>query len=166
MHPLSFIFLEWSQHQYNGRHFNGWTFRFLHRNHRVWTTENRRRHGFILSIQVSTLIFTTILSFLLNEKCAFDLLICIDLTLPIFFFRSSRQKRVSTHTSIPKFKAKQFSSMRRFSDFLGLHDLLVSKYLRLGRIIPPAPEKNLIGALLNLLLVIFFELNKKLCFFT
>lgn len=53
--------------------------------------------------------------------------------------------RVTTHTSIPKFKAKQFSTLRRFSDFLGLHDILVSKYLRLGRIIPPAPEKNLIG---------------------
>lgn len=35
--------------------------------------------------------------------------------------------------------------MRRFSDFLGLHELLVHKYLRLGRIIPPAPEKNIIG---------------------
>lgn len=53
--------------------------------------------------------------------------------------------RVSTHTSIPKFKAKQFSTLRRFSDFLGLHDLLVGKYLRMGRIIPPAPEKNIIG---------------------
>lgn len=42
--------------------------------------------------------------------------------------------------------------MRRFSDFLGLHDLLVSKYIRQGRIIPPAPEKNLIGTLaLNLM---------------
>lgn len=35
--------------------------------------------------------------------------------------------------------------MRRFSDFLGLHDILVEKYLRSGRIIPPAPEKNLLG---------------------
>lgn len=35
--------------------------------------------------------------------------------------------------------------MRRFSDFLGIHGLLVEKYLRRGRIIPPAPEKNLIG---------------------
>lgn len=35
--------------------------------------------------------------------------------------------------------------MRRFSDFLGLHALLVGKYLRYGRIIPPAPSKNLIG---------------------
>lgn len=63
----------------------------------------------------------------------------------ILLFPFSSEKRVSTHTSFPKFKAKQFSTLRRFSDFLGLHDLLVSKYLRLGRIIPPAPEKNLIG---------------------
>lgn len=35
--------------------------------------------------------------------------------------------------------------MRRFSDFLGLHDILVEKYLRSGRIIPPAPQKNIIG---------------------
>lgn len=54
-------------------------------------------------------------------------------------------RRVSTKTNILKFKKRQFFTMRRFSDFLGLHDLLVSKYLRLGRIIPPAPEKNIIG---------------------
>ncbi|KAJ6647441.1 Sorting nexin-2 [Pseudolycoriella hygida] len=54
--------------------------------------------------------------------------------------------KVSTNTTIPAFKKKQFSALRRFSDFLGLHDLLVEKYLRRGRIIPPAPEKNLIGS--------------------
>lgn len=53
--------------------------------------------------------------------------------------------RVSTRSSIPAFKKNQFSALRRFSDFLGLHDLLVEKYLRRGRIIPPAPQKNLIG---------------------
>uniref|UniRef100_A0A182QGB9 PX domain-containing protein n=1 Tax=Anopheles farauti TaxID=69004 RepID=A0A182QGB9_9DIPT len=53
--------------------------------------------------------------------------------------------KVSTKTNIMKFKKRQFFTMRRFSDFLGLHDLLVSKYLRMGRIIPPAPEKNIIG---------------------
>ncbi|XP_040165694.1 sorting nexin-2 isoform X1 [Anopheles arabiensis] len=53
--------------------------------------------------------------------------------------------KVSTKTNILKFKKRQFFTMRRFSDFLGLHDLLVSKYLRMGRIIPPAPEKNIIG---------------------
>ncbi|KAF7270816.1 hypothetical protein GWI33_016223 [Rhynchophorus ferrugineus] len=34
---------------------------------------------------------------------------------------------------------------RRFSDFLGLHDKLTEKYLKVGRIIPPAPEKSVIG---------------------
>lgn len=53
--------------------------------------------------------------------------------------------RVSTRSSNPKFKKNQFSAMRRFSDFLGLHDILVDKYLRTGRIIPPAPQKNIIG---------------------
>lgn len=53
--------------------------------------------------------------------------------------------KVSTKTNISKFKQRQFFTMRRFSDFLGLHGLLVSKYLRLGRIVPPAPEKNIIG---------------------
>lgn len=36
---------------------------------------------------------------------------------------------------------------RRFSDFLGLHDKLTDKYLKVGRIIPPAPEKSVIGDL-------------------
>ena len=35
--------------------------------------------------------------------------------------------------------------MRRFSDFLGLHDKLVEKHIRSGRIVPPAPEKSVIG---------------------
>ena len=34
---------------------------------------------------------------------------------------------------------------RRFSDFLGMHEKLVEKHAPLGRIIPPAPEKNLVG---------------------
>lgn len=53
--------------------------------------------------------------------------------------------RVSTHTNMPLFKKRTFSVMRRFSDFLGLHDKLTEKYLRCGRIIPPAPEKSVIG---------------------
>lgn len=53
--------------------------------------------------------------------------------------------RVSTRTNIPLFKKKEIAVMRRFSDFLGLHDKLAEKYLKVGRIIPPAPEKNVIG---------------------
>lgn len=56
--------------------------------------------------------------------------------------------RVETKTNMPIFRKRSFSVMRRFSDFLGLHDKLVEKYLRSGRIIPPAPEKSVIGKLL------------------
>ncbi|GLV43424.1 Sorting nexin 1 [Carabus blaptoides fortunei] len=51
--------------------------------------------------------------------------------------------RVSTRTNMLLFKKKSFTVMRRFSDFLGLHDKLTEKYLRNGRIIPPAPEKRM-----------------------
>lgn len=53
--------------------------------------------------------------------------------------------RVTTTTNLPAFKRREFYVLRRFSDFLGLHDLLVRDYLRHGRIIPPAPQKNIIG---------------------
>lgn len=52
---------------------------------------------------------------------------------------------VKTKTNMPIFKKRTFSVSRRFSDFLGLHDKLVEKYLRSGRIIPPAPQKSVIG---------------------
>ncbi|CAG9821478.1 unnamed protein product [Phaedon cochleariae] len=52
--------------------------------------------------------------------------------------------RVTTKTNMPMFKRREFSVTRRFSDFLGLHDKLTEKYLKIGRIIPPAPEKSVI----------------------
>lgn len=36
---------------------------------------------------------------------------------------------------------------RRFSDFLGLHSKLASKYMHVGYIVPPAPEKSIVGML-------------------
>ncbi|XP_024081023.1 sorting nexin-2 isoform X2 [Cimex lectularius] len=53
--------------------------------------------------------------------------------------------KVETNTNIPTFRKNSFCVHRRFSDFLGLHDKLVEKYLRTGRIIPPAPQKSVIG---------------------
>ncbi|KAG7203267.1 hypothetical protein KM043_010362 [Ampulex compressa] len=53
--------------------------------------------------------------------------------------------KVETKTNMPIFRKRSFSVIRRFSDFLGLHDKLTDKYLRNGRIIPPAPEKSVIG---------------------
>ena len=35
--------------------------------------------------------------------------------------------------------------MRRFSDFLGLHQKLVTTHASKGRIVPPAPEKSVVG---------------------
>ncbi|KAG5894964.1 hypothetical protein JTB14_023312 [Gonioctena quinquepunctata] len=53
--------------------------------------------------------------------------------------------RITTKTNMRMFKRNEFSVIRRFSDFLGLHDKLTEKYLKVGRIIPPAPEKSVIG---------------------
>lgn len=54
--------------------------------------------------------------------------------------------RVTSKTNIAKFKRRQSTVLRRFSDFLGLHEQLTEKYLRAGFIIPPAPSKNIIGS--------------------
>ncbi|GLH07322.1 Sorting nexin-2 [Gryllus bimaculatus] len=53
--------------------------------------------------------------------------------------------KIVTYTNMPLFHNRNFTVMRRFSDFLGLHDKLSEKYLRTGRIIPPAPEKSVVG---------------------
>ncbi|CAL8088484.1 unnamed protein product [Orchesella dallaii] len=53
--------------------------------------------------------------------------------------------RVTTRTNIALFRRKEFAVWRRFSDFLGLHYKIAEKYLKKGRIVPPAPEKNMIG---------------------
>ncbi|OWR40754.1 putative sorting nexin isoform 1 [Danaus plexippus plexippus] len=53
--------------------------------------------------------------------------------------------RVITKTNMPIFSKLDFAVLRRFSDFLGLHEKLTEKYLRSGRIIPPAPEKSIMG---------------------
>lgn len=43
------------------------------------------------------------------------------------------------------FKGKEFSTNRRFSDFLNLYEKLKEKHLAAGRILPPAPEKDMLG---------------------
>ena len=51
---------------------------------------------------------------------------------------------------MPTFKNSETSVKRRFSDFLGLHDRLNGKFLHLGRIVPPAPEKSVVGKFYSL----------------
>ncbi|KAM9392212.1 sorting nexin-2 [Pholidichthys leucotaenia] len=53
--------------------------------------------------------------------------------------------KVTTKTSLSLFKCNDFSVKRRFSDFLGLYSKLASKYLHIGYIVPPAPEKSIVG---------------------
>ena len=43
------------------------------------------------------------------------------------------------------FRRTESAVYRRFSDFLGLHEKLVERHQHLGRIIPPPPEKSVIG---------------------
>jgi len=53
--------------------------------------------------------------------------------------------KVITKTNLSYFKKQQPEVNRRFSDFLGLRDKLCEKYLQNGRIIPPCPDKSVIG---------------------
>ena len=43
------------------------------------------------------------------------------------------------------FRSQEFSASRRFSDFLSLYEKLKAKHLQTGRILPPEPEKDMIG---------------------
>uniref|UniRef100_A0A671UAD5 Sorting nexin-2 n=1 Tax=Sparus aurata TaxID=8175 RepID=A0A671UAD5_SPAAU len=53
--------------------------------------------------------------------------------------------KVSTRTSLPMFRSKAFTARRRYSDFLGLYEKLSVKQSLLGCIIPPPPEKSVVG---------------------
>uniref|UniRef100_A0AAR2KWD8 Sorting nexin-1 n=1 Tax=Pygocentrus nattereri TaxID=42514 RepID=A0AAR2KWD8_PYGNA len=53
--------------------------------------------------------------------------------------------KVSTQTTLPAFRSKTFSVRRRFSDFLGLYEKLSVKYNLMGCIIPPPPQKSVVG---------------------
>ncbi|XP_030621798.1 sorting nexin-1 [Chanos chanos] len=53
--------------------------------------------------------------------------------------------KVSTQTSLPMFRSRTFSVRRRFSDFLGLYEKLSAKHTLHGYIVPPPPEKSVVG---------------------
>lgn len=106
--------------------------RLLHQHCGVRPAESWRRYGLLFGVQVSHHLGSSY-----HRAC---------ILLTRFIRLIAAVSRVTTKTNIPKFKRTEFSTMRRFSDFLGIHDLLVGKYMRLGRIIPPAPSKNIIGS--------------------
>ncbi|XP_030281247.1 sorting nexin-1a [Sparus aurata] len=53
--------------------------------------------------------------------------------------------KVSTQTTLPMFRNKTFTVRRRFSDFLGLYEKLSEKHGPNGFIVPPPPEKSILG---------------------
>ncbi|XP_078314338.1 sorting nexin-2-like isoform X2 [Crassostrea virginica] len=53
--------------------------------------------------------------------------------------------KVITKTTIPAFRRAELCVTRRFSDFLGLYSKLQEKHTKMGIIVPPAPEKSVIG---------------------
>uniref|UniRef100_A0A9J8DCU6 Sorting nexin-2 n=1 Tax=Cyprinus carpio carpio TaxID=630221 RepID=A0A9J8DCU6_CYPCA len=48
-------------------------------------------------------------------------------------------------TSLTMFRSKTFTVRRRFSDFLGLYEKLSEKHSQNGYIVPPPPEKSILG---------------------
>ncbi|XP_069018132.1 sorting nexin-1a isoform X1 [Embiotoca jacksoni] len=53
--------------------------------------------------------------------------------------------KVSTQSTLPMFRSKTFTVRRRFSDFLGLYEKLSEKHGPNGFIVPPPPEKSIMG---------------------
>ncbi|XP_057691838.1 sorting nexin-1a [Corythoichthys intestinalis] len=53
--------------------------------------------------------------------------------------------KVSTQTTMSMFRNKTFTVRRRFSDFLGLYEKLSEKHGPNGFIVPPPPEKSILG---------------------
>nr|XP_061780911.1 sorting nexin-1-like [Nerophis lumbriciformis] len=53
--------------------------------------------------------------------------------------------KVCTQTTMPMFRNKTFTVRRRFSDFLGLYEKLSEKHGPNGFIVPPPPEKSILG---------------------
>lgn len=50
-------------------------------------------------------------------------------------------------TTLQMFRNKTFTVRRRFSDFLGLYEKLSEKHGPNGCIVPPPPEKSILGRL-------------------
>ena len=51
----------------------------------------------------------------------------------------------SVQTTNPAFRKSEMSVPRRFSDFLGIHAKLAERHIPQGIVVPPAPEKSVIG---------------------
>lgn len=64
------------------------------------------------------------------------------------FLQSPFQLRCCVfQTTLQMFRNKTFTVRRRFSDFLGLYEKLSEKHGPNGFIVPPPPEKSILGRL-------------------
>uniref|UniRef100_A0A1I7XGY5 PX domain-containing protein n=1 Tax=Heterorhabditis bacteriophora TaxID=37862 RepID=A0A1I7XGY5_HETBA len=52
-------------------------------------------------------------------------------------------KIITISENVPGMSDRTYEVWRRFSDFLGLHDKLIEKYLSKGVVVPAAPEKSI-----------------------
>lgn len=52
-------------------------------------------------------------------------------------------KLVCIVAGVQGYQDRTYEVWRRFSDFLGLHDKLIEKYLSKGVVVPPTPEKSI-----------------------
>lgn len=66
-------------------------------------------------------------------------------------------RRCVFQTTLQMFRNKTFTVRRRFSDFLGLYEKLSEKHGPNGFIVPPPPEKSLLGRLARAFVLFFFK---------
>uniref|UniRef100_A0AAR2ISK9 Sorting nexin-2 n=1 Tax=Pygocentrus nattereri TaxID=42514 RepID=A0AAR2ISK9_PYGNA len=70
---------------------------------------------------------------------------CLLLDCAAYTCHSNAASASLTQTSLSMFRSKQFTVRRRFSDFLGLYEKLSEKHAQNGYIVPPPPEKSILG---------------------
>lgn len=58
---------------------------------------------------------------------------------------NQKKKKNGFQTTLAMFRNKTFTVRRRFSDFLGLYEKLSEKHGPNGFIVPPPPEKSILG---------------------
>uniref|UniRef100_A0A8C6WPE8 Sorting nexin-2 n=1 Tax=Neogobius melanostomus TaxID=47308 RepID=A0A8C6WPE8_9GOBI len=78
-----------------------------------------------------------------EAKDSFD--VDVSVTSPEKIGQSELLNYLPSDTSLAMFKSKTFFVRRRFSDFLGLYEKLSVKQSLHGCVIPPPPEKSVVG---------------------
>jgi len=91
------------------------------------TTKCHQNHDVALSVFTPTKGLQVLLHFV----C-----VCVCVAILLIFF---------LQTTLAMFRTKNFMVRRRFSDFLGLYEKLTDRHAPAGFIVPPPPEKSILG---------------------